>query len=149
METTSKKQKVKLAHLFHKEAKQISLEFFYNPELIELIKEIPGMKWSKENKCWYILNNKENLKTIFNTFKGLVWFDTSDFFRKKHKKENNENQLTLPLKNEPCLLEIIDQYILELEAKSFSKSTINAHKKTITNFVDFLATRETSIIEIA
>jgi hypothetical protein len=119
MENQSKKQTVKLGHFFHNEAKQIRLDFFYDQQLIDELKVIPGIKWSKGNKCWYILNNKENLIAIFETLKGMVKFDTSEFFRKKAKKSNDEFQLSLPLpKNETNYLEIVDEYILALEAKS-------------------------------
>lgn len=144
METQTKKTTVKLVHFFHKDAKQIRLDFFYDPQIVDDVKEINGIKWSKENKCWYIFNNKENLKSIFDSLKGKVSIDAKEFFRKKDKKVNDKAPLYLPeIKPEPNYAEIIDQYILALEAKGYSKSTIKAHKTTITNFLDFVKNRET------
>jgi hypothetical protein len=145
METQTKKSTVKLSHLLHNDAKQIKLDFFFDPELIEDVKEIQGIRWSRENKCWYILNNKENLKLIFDALKGKVIIDTSEFFRKNmsNKSEFSENK---PEKN---YYEIIDQYIEHLKGKSYSNSTIKGQKATITNFVDFLLSRKIIFTEIA
>jgi hypothetical protein len=141
MENQTKKANVKLSHLFHNQTKQIRLDFNYDPVLVEDVKEIKGMKWSKANKCWYIFNNKENLKAIFDTLKGKVQIDGNDFF--KQKKEAQVNQLTIQeIIQEPNYYEIIDQYLEALQERSYSKSTLKSHKNSITNFVDFLLNRK-------
>lgn len=134
-----KKPLIRISHLFYNEAKQIKLDFFYNPELNEEVKKIEGMKWNQEYRCWYFLNNKENLKAVFAALKGKVWFDTREFFPKKDKKEKEEIQLNISeIKSEPDFERMVDEYIEELEAKSYSKSTIKAQKNTIVNFIEFV-----------
>jgi len=45
---------LQLRKLFHREGFQIGLFFDFDEELIKKAKKI-GARWSKTNKCWYVL----------------------------------------------------------------------------------------------
>lgn len=53
-ESAPQERVVTLKNLFHREQECIGLYFPYDTELIALVKEIPGIRFSKTNKCWYV-----------------------------------------------------------------------------------------------
>src|SRR5690349_8652226 len=79
---------ITLTHLKHREQNQIKLEFFPDTNLLNIVKNIPGIKWSQTNKCWYLLNNPQNLKALFSSVKGTAYIDGNNFF-KNNKFEPN------------------------------------------------------------
>ena len=52
----------------HRGGQQISISFDNDNALNQVVKKISGTRWSKTNKCWYILLNKENYTTIIQKF---------------------------------------------------------------------------------
>lgn len=61
---------VQLRKIFHRENYQIGIFFGIDNELNFKAKSI-GAIWSKTNKCWYVLYNKENYKLIRRTFDDI------------------------------------------------------------------------------
>ena len=74
---------IKIKHLKHRNNNQIALDFKYDQKLISQIKKIEEFKWSATHRCWYIENNKSNLKNIFSTLKASARIDSDDFFTRK------------------------------------------------------------------
>ncbi len=72
--------KISLKHLFIDGKKQIGLKFFPNKVLIALTKEIKEIKWSDQFDMFYLANCKQNLDTIFHTFRGVAWVNGKYFF---------------------------------------------------------------------
>jgi len=85
------RKSVKIFHFNTDKEKYIKLIFKYNPEIINSIKKISGVRWDKENKFWYIQNNSENLKNIYKSLKeDNVYIDSTMFFNRfnEYKKDN-------------------------------------------------------------
>ena len=59
---------VTLKSFLHRGGQQISISFDNDNALNQAVKKISGTRWSKTNKCWYILLNKENYTTIIQKF---------------------------------------------------------------------------------
>ncbi|MBK9148244.1 MAG: site-specific integrase [Flavobacteriales bacterium] len=72
--TSAKEKSVKLEHLVHKDQRCIALHFPYDSALIAAAKRAKAT-WSGTHRCWYLPNTPENLKGIFDAFKGLAWVD--------------------------------------------------------------------------
>ena len=72
--------------------KTLSLQFYYDPELIEKVKSIPGRKWDAENKRWTI--PIDSLKPATEILDG--YFDLSEKvidlleIQERQKKEESE-----------------------------------------------------------
>lgn len=81
MDEKAGKITVHLEHLMHASARCIAIAFPYNTELIAAVKKA-GAKWSKTQKRWYTPNTPENLRAIFQAFKGLAWVDSTALFNK-------------------------------------------------------------------
>ncbi len=58
---------IQLKKIFHREEHQIGIYFGFDDALKNKAKSI-GARWSKTNKCWYVLYNKENYNEIKRIF---------------------------------------------------------------------------------
>ena len=57
---------------------RLMLKFNYDPELINLVKQIEGTQWSYSNKCWHMPDSSDMLSRLFTLFKGVAYLDYSD-----------------------------------------------------------------------
>lgn len=76
-----------LRKLFHNGNFQIGIYFGFDEELIKKVKQI-GARWSKTNKCWYVLYNKENYKQI------LLHFDHVEIIKDENNIRHSEPAVT-------------------------------------------------------
>ncbi|MDF1550235.1 MAG: phage integrase N-terminal SAM-like domain-containing protein, partial [Bacteroidales bacterium] len=87
---------ITLKHLQINELPMIGLQFGDIKEIQELVKELPGVRWSKRHKIVIVPNNKSNIKLIFNKFRGIAWIEGNDFFNSKSKlSHENENSVVI------------------------------------------------------
>jgi len=63
------KKKITLKRIFHRDAERIAIYFSYDEKLKSLVKTLPGVQFSKTNKCFYVDDSEENLKIILSTLK--------------------------------------------------------------------------------
>jgi len=80
---------MKASKIFHKGQYRIKVDFPYNLELANLIKQIEGAQWSKSYSAWHIPYTKK----AFEKLKEL--FPDMEYSQKKSKIENTDSQ---PLK---------------------------------------------------
>lgn len=64
----------------------VKLEFSYSDELVKLVKSLPGAKWDKLYRMWYIEKRTGLLNEVLNCFKGKAYLD--------YKALKNETMLT-------------------------------------------------------
>ena len=57
--------------VFHRNEQRLKLVFDYDKELIEVVKNITGRKWSKTMKCWHVPYTKDYKKNLHNIFKDI------------------------------------------------------------------------------
>jgi site-specific recombinase XerD len=77
----SGKKPVVLEHLVHDSQRCIALRFPYDATLIDAAKKT-GAKWSSTHRCWHTPNSPEQLRAIFDAFKGLAWVDMNGLRKK-------------------------------------------------------------------
>lgn len=80
---------VTLKPLDHRDQSVIGLYFPYQQELIDIARQL-GCTWSKTKRCWYIPNNRTNLKAIFAQYRGLAWVDSKALFTGQAKPKNQQ-----------------------------------------------------------
>lgn len=66
----------------------VKLEFSYSEELVKLIKNLPGARWDRLYRMWYIEKRAGLLNEVLNCFKGKAYLD--------YKSLKNETQLIAP-----------------------------------------------------
>jgi integrase/recombinase XerD len=110
--------------------KRIALLFKYDEDVITLVKQIEGRRWSASNKFWHIPVQEHYLEALNRKFSGKV-----EFIRNATDMEINKT--TLKLAYEKALKELRDQ----LTAKRYSESTITVYtdclRKFFQHFADF------------
>lgn len=134
---TSSKERIQLSQLYHRGERCIRMDFPYDRDLIALVKQISGSRWSQTNRCWYVQNNPENLRMIFTAFKGAAWVDVEGLKNPSNTSFNSE-QTTVPnqklqsqrKRNTPT------EYIDQLKRRRYSPNTISAY---VSLFESFLA----------
>jgi len=149
---------VRLGHLFHRGKHQIRMNFPIDIELKKCVDKLEGRRWSQSNKCWYVENNPENLKRIFEIFKGKAWVDGTLLFDKKAKREGKsievkaENRKTegkssieLAVKQEsrvkprdyPIVKPCPQEYVNKLKRRRYGKSTISTYTSLFTDYINY------------
>lgn len=73
------RKQVLLEALDHQGQRRIALRFAYDTTLIAAAKQL-GAQWSRDRKCWHLPNTPENLRGIFQAFKGLAWVEPKALF---------------------------------------------------------------------
>ncbi len=79
----TKKKIVTLSFTRHRRKEVVSLVFDRDEQLIECVKTLPGVAWSRSRKFWYIEPGKFWLDKVFEAFRGRAWLDYSSLRRAK------------------------------------------------------------------
>jgi len=100
--------------------KRIVLNFPYNANIISLVKQIEGRKWSISNKFWHIPYEEDSLEILNKKFKGKIEF----------KQEKTKQQKVVKPKLPP-------EYIETLKLKNYSVPTIKTYRLHFQRFLNF------------
>ena len=94
--------------------KRIALLFDYNEEVITLVKQIEGRKWSASNKFWHIPFSENYLEKLSLEFNGKLEFveDT----------ETKQESIIVAKPSFP------PEYIETLKLKNYSEPTIKTYR---------------------
>ena len=114
-----------------------------------LLKELPGIKWSKEFSLAFVPNNKTNLNLIYQKFRGVAWVNSNYFFSKRRLNNGNEEinvdwfrKRKLPTEYRACP----EEYLLKLELKRYSNNTVKVYVQCFEKFIN--AQKETDLMRI-
>lgn len=111
----------------HHKKQQLLLKFTYNNELIQLVRNLNGTRWSSTLKSWYIKYSDQNLQIILNTFNEITKVDSSKLSKKKLFKRNlNDNEK-----------KFLNSFYIFLKGKRYSKSTIDTYTFFVADFINF------------
>jgi site-specific recombinase XerD len=103
--------------------KRIALLFDYNEDVIILVKQIEGRKWSASNKFWHMPFQEKYLEILNKKFSGKLEFIEST-------KTNTEPKKTF--KNH-----LPSEYIETLKLKNYSESTIQTYRLHFQRFLKY------------
>ena len=70
-------KKVVSRRVLHRDEKRITLEFEKDDQIISLIKQVEGVRWSSTMRCWHMPDTKDNVDRIFQLLKGTAYYDYS------------------------------------------------------------------------
>lgn len=133
----------------HNNRVKVFMKFEYDAKAIELIKTLPGVKWSQTEKKWHIGYHPEALNNIRNTFKNTgVYIQTLNDINdvvKPRPTEIRKPSDALPDLNK-IQKEKIDQFKYWLQSKRYSESTIGTYIDSIQTFLRYYATKNLSEI---
>jgi len=107
--------------------KRIALLFKYDEDVITLVKQIEGRKWSASYKFWHVPLQEHYLEALNRQFSGKL-----EFIRSATDKVINKT--TFKLAYEKALKDFSDQLIL----KRYSKNTIVIYKNKSFDFSNII-----------
>lgn len=130
-----------LKHLVLDGKRFIGLKYAPNKLIERLIKTMSFVSWSAEYGMSYLPNTPPNLNQVFETFKGLVWINTGNFFEGKTRAKGTApisvdqyRKRVLPMGYRACP----EEFYQKLELKHYSLNTartyINKFEKFINTF---------------
>lgn len=129
---------ITLIHLFINDTKMIGILFQPNRLIQNLIKSLPNPKWSEKDNAVYIINNKEGLTQIFDTFRGIAWIDTRLFLTDKPIKNNPKLDIK-SFRNRKAVngyKHCPEAYLTKLELKRYSYNTAKTYISLFEKFIN-------------
>jgi hypothetical protein len=66
---------VHLNKMVYENHEVVRLDFSYSEELVNSIKTLPGARWSKLYRTWYVEKRAGLLNEVMNCFKGKAYLD--------------------------------------------------------------------------
>ncbi|MCB0479455.1 MAG: tyrosine-type recombinase/integrase [Crocinitomicaceae bacterium] len=142
---TFKKPHIILKHLLIKGEKQIGLKYYPNKSIETIVGTLPTVKYSKEFRMHYVLNEKSNLHLIYELLKPVAWINGSHFFPKKNLKTSTEPKKFKDFHNrtsENGWRFVPDSFIQKLELKGYAFNTAKTYIALFEKFSNHFKTRE-------
>jgi len=135
MNNTFSKTSILLKKLIHHKDVQLVLFFQYNQALINKLKKIPGFKWSKTMRGWYILYTNENI-ALFNKEFTKEAFDLKyhDSIYQKTKLKVVKKPRNISEENKTVLRD----FVKYLKGRQYSESTIKTYFTFTADFIDYI-----------
>jgi len=131
---------IKIKKITHHGLNCIGLFFEFNDELIELVKKIPGRKWSQSKKCWYIPEDDFHLQSVIESFERVAQIECSALI------ENNESDLLLVQSDNEE--DFPSSYINLLDQKRYSNSTKATYRNYFSAFIQHFPERDLESITV-
>jgi len=125
---------IKINRLEHRGRVFLCLYVNYNPKLIESIKKIENIRWSKKKKCWYMPCEVNTLSEVTTKLGGKARLTLPDGSLYKH----DNTALRKRKDTSSYKPEAVSGYIRYLKGKRMSKSTIRTYAGFIADFFHYL-----------
>jgi integrase/recombinase XerD len=71
------KLKVTLSPMFHREARQVRIDFQRDAMIMKRLRQLPGLRWSKSNVCWYVPETQDIVSHIYKMLQPEAIVDYS------------------------------------------------------------------------
>ncbi len=138
-------KQITLRHLLIENRKYIGLQFYPDKVIQALVKQLDNPKWSTDHQMVIINNNKENLTSIFKTFKGVCYVNCKYFFRNRPVHQGNaplsvddyrKRKLTPGYKAVP------EEFLRKLEIKRYSLNTARIYISMFEKYLNYFDTAD-------
>lgn len=141
-----------IEHGLHNNRVKVFMKFEYDVKAIELIKTLPGVKWSQTEKKWHIGYHPEALNCIRNTFKNTGVYiqtlnDVNDVVKPRPTEIKKPSDALLDL-NKPQKEKVLE-FKNYLQSKRYSESTIGTYADALSTFLRFYANKAFADIDNA
>ena len=131
---------ITLKHLFINNQRCIGLQFYPDKVIQALVKQLPDIKWSKNDNMAFIPNTSSNLSAIFKTFNGVVWVNCRFFFKNRPvNTSNNKNGDISWFSNRQTPSHYIkcpNEYLQKLKLKRYANSTIKTYVMCFERYIN-------------
>ncbi len=156
-------QTIILKPLAHRSIDCMAICFTHSRSLNDLVKKIPGIKWSQTNKCWWLPLGQENHTLITNTIGNHATIDNSLLKVFLEKREQVKavmipaaaaTKKALPISNTPAFklcpanLAALEKFIQQLQLKAYSPSTIKTYRNEFMQLLQILKTKAVDSLQV-
>jgi integrase/recombinase XerD len=117
----------------------VRIEFPYNQEIIDVIKQKTTAVWSANLGCWYIPESKFNLGNFFTALREVAFVDYSDI---KNKSSEDNKPATLKITKQSNNLILPQGYLERLQQERYSKNTIKIYTHYFKDFAAHFSDRK-------
>lgn len=125
---------IRLRSAIHRQQNIVRIEFAYNRELMDVLKQNMPVVWSSTMKCWYLPMRDFELHYFFETLRHHAYINYDDL--KKDNSEPPEKEASKPVQySYRTSTELPKGYLEKLEQKRYSASTIKSY---VAYFKDFM-----------
>jgi site-specific recombinase XerD len=146
---------ITLQPLHHRGQENIAIVYKNYYSLNGIIRKLPGAKWSRTNKCWYVPLSEESYHEICRKLKGTATIETTGL--KKYLEKRKQVTATIPEK--PVIthsrplpatiawrlsaenLEALKKFVEQLKLKAYSRSTIITYRNEFMQLLQLLSAK--------
>jgi site-specific recombinase XerD len=137
------KPEILVAKESYKGKEIITFRFVYNIDLINLIKQVDGVKWNNVIKAWYIELEKFNFSAVVSLLSRFVHINAAAL-------EDSIKQTFNPYENKGGRLKVKvpQDYLNYLEQKRYSKNTKDVYIHYFKDFISYFSGRQLENITV-
>ncbi len=137
-----------IERVIHKGESRIALRFAYDTELIAIVKELPGAKWSQTMNCWHIQERSNLYIELSRVFNGKALVDYSSLKPEIAIMLVKQVPAPVPL-NELCEgdKENLSEFRRWMVHRRYSESTINTYAGMLNHFLRFVTPKKSGEVE--
>ena len=140
MNTEAEIPVIKLSILEHNEEKRLFAGFPFNRKLVDVIKEIPGRRWSQTKKQWHFNLNKQVFELLKQKLADTAIIDTSLLKTQWKELKEIEKEKKFANINEETV-KAIDYFKLWMEQKRYSPQTVKNYVGQLIQFLTYYQPR--------
>lgn len=146
---------INLKPLYHRQQECIGLYYNNNDtSLNNIVKKIPGIKWSQTNRCWWLPLSKENYNKLHFALEGKAELATGELKEYLEKRKQvratvvpslSVNKVTKAANPASPVwklsrenLEALEKFVQQLKLKAYSPSTIKTYKNEFAQLLQLL-----------
>jgi len=147
---------IRLSVQQHEGSDRLFAEFAYNKSLIDLIKKIPGARWSRSKRQWHFKLSKQVLQLLQEKVSGKTFLDTTllnEQWKELEEKKDDAllaSSLNLASTGGEKKAEVhrvaLQAYIELLRLKNYSPNTIKTYKYLFVEFLNYFQNQKPSTI---
>jgi integrase/recombinase XerD len=132
----NQKPKIILEKLNHRDADCIGIRFEKDFSLISEVRQIPGIRFSKTNSCWYVPNNSGALNMILEKVSHKAWVDYSALRKNEAHPIRPFSKLVTPTRACPA------EYIEQLDRMRYSPNTKKNYVNLFSRFIKYFPEKD-------
>ena len=136
MPAETKTPTISLSIQKHNGEERLFADFSYNTQLIQIIKEVPGSRWSRTKKQWHFNLNHQVVELLKQKTESLAALDASLLKTQWKELEEKEKKEKFADVNEETV-KALDYYKLWMEQKRYSPQTVKNYMGQITQFLRY------------
>ncbi len=143
-------KRILVERVIHKGESRIALRFAWDAELIAIIKEIPGARWSQTINCWHVGETSDIFNDLLRVYSGKAFIDFSSLEQEKAKTEKNKSSVTKPVPPDELSgedKENLKEFERWMVHRRYSESTINTYTGMLKHFLRFAKPKKSSEIK--